>query len=343
MTRIALVSPFILPFSCGNSVFAERLRDGLDTRGYEVALFDCRSGAAGRALQFAPHLLHSVNAERPQQWIKEFFLQGKKIPWVITLTGTDYNTWCGVTVPPSPLLESFKQADALVVFHADALQTVSRCLPSAAGKIHVIAQGVSPPVTGSDAQLVRQRYGISRETVIFLMVAGIRPVKNIAAAIEAFCTVEQEVADAALLLVGPVIDRSEAELVFKLGSTLRRFQYLGEMPPAMVRELMAASDVLLNTSLHEGMPGAVLEAMAAGLPVIASAVAGNRALVRDNENGLLFSRDDPGELINAVVRLSADSDLRARLGGEGRKIAAACYSVEQELEKYQRLYCSLLG
>lgn len=99
MTRIALVSPSILPFPCGNSIFAERLRDGLDKRGYEAALFDCRAGTADRALQFSPHLLHSVNAERPQQWIKEFFLQGKKIPWVITLTGTDYNTWCGVKPP----------------------------------------------------------------------------------------------------------------------------------------------------------------------------------------------------------------------------------------------------
>jgi glycosyltransferase involved in cell wall biosynthesis len=343
MTRIALVSPFVLPVSCGNSIFAERLRAGLAASGCDVALFDCRPGSLDRVRQFDPHLLHSINAERPRQWIREFFQQGKRIPWVITLTGTDYNTWCGVADPPPQLVESFTQADALVVFHEDALQTVSRCLPFAAGKILVIAQGVSPAGVVSDRQTVRQRYGLRSDAVIFLMVAGIRPVKNITAAISAFQTVEQEVTEAALVLVGPVIDQREAEQVFSLGGTLRRFCYLGELPPPVVRELMGAADVLVNTSLHEGMPGAVLEAMAAGLPVIASAVAGNRALVRDNENGLLYSGDNPGEFINAAVRLAADNALRACLGAAGREKTAACFSVEQELENYQRLYRSLLG
>ena len=229
-----------------------------------------------------------------------------------------------------------------MVFHEDALQTVRKCLPAVAGKIHIIAQGVTPPVIVSDVQRVRQRYGISPETVLFLMVAGIRPVKNIAAAIEAFSEVEKKVADTALLLAGPVIDQNEAERIFKIGSRLQRFQYLGEMSPAQVRELMAAADVFLNTSLHEGMPGAVLEAMAAGVPIIASAVAGNCALVRDNENGLLFSRDDSGELIRTAVRLSTDRLLRSKLGEAGRKMAAACYSAEQETEKYEHLYRSLI-
>ena len=342
MTRIALVSPFTLPFPCGNSILAERLQAGLHKRGYEVSLFNCRDDAADRAALFAPQLLHSVNAERPHQWIKEFFLQSKKVPWVITLTGTDYNTWCGVTAPPLPVLESLGQADALVVFHEDALQTVRKCLPAVAGKIHIIAQGVTPPVIVSDVQRVRQSYGISPETVLFLMVAGIRPVKNIAAAIEAFREVEKKVADTALILAGPVIDQNEAERIFKIGSRLQRFQYLGEMSAAQVRELMAAADVFLNTSLHEGMSGSVLEAMAAGVPIIASAVAGNCALVRDNENGLLFSGDDSGELISAAVRLSMDRLLRSKLGEAGRKMAAARYSAEQETEKYEHLYRSLI-
>jgi glycosyltransferase involved in cell wall biosynthesis len=342
MTRIALVSPFTLPFPCGNSILAERLQAGLHKQGCEVALFNCRDDAAGRAALFAPHLLHSVNAERPHQWIKEFFFQSKKVPWVITLTGTDYNTWCGVTAPPAPALESLGQADALVVFHEDALQTVRKCLPAVAGKIHIIAQGVTPAVIVSDVQRVRQRYGISPETVLFLMVAGIRPVKNIAAALEAFSELEKRVETAVLLLAGPVIDKSEAERILKNGSRLQRFQYLGEMSPAQVRELMAAADVFLNTSLHEGMSGSVLEAMAAGLPVVASAVAGNCALVRDNENGLLFSGDDPRELISAAVRLSMDRPLRSKLGHAGKKMVATAYSAEQEIERYEHLYRSLL-
>jgi len=220
---------------------------------------------------------------------------------------------------------------------------VRRCLPAAAAKIHVIAQGVTPPDSGGDVQLVRQRYGIRPEAVVFLMVAGIRPVKNIAAALEAFAEVEKRVETAVLLLAGPVIDQSEAERIFSLGSSLRRFHYLGEMAPAAVRELMAAADVFLNTSLHEGMSGAVLEAMAAGLPVIAGMVAGNCALVRDGENGLLFPLEDPRALIAAAMRLSTEQALRARLGAAGKRIAAAKFSAEQEIENHQRLYRLLLA
>jgi len=342
MTRIALACPFTLPFHCGNSILAERLRHGLQGRGYDVTLFDCRTDAADRAARFAPHLLHSVNAERPYEWVKKYFLQGKKVPWVITLTGTDYNTWCGVSAPPEPVRESFAQADALVVFHEEAREAVCRCLPAAARKIHVIAQGVTPPDSGGNGQLVRQRYGIRPEAVVFVMVAGIRPVKNIAAALEAFWEVEKRVETAVLLLAGPVIDRSEAERIFSLGSRLRRFQYLGEMAPAAVRELMSAADVLLNTSLHEGMSGAVLEAMAAGLPVIVSTVAGNCALVRDGENGLLFPLEDQRALIAAAMRLSTDQSLRARLGAAGQRMAATKFSAEQEIENHQRLYRMLL-
>jgi glycosyltransferase involved in cell wall biosynthesis len=344
MKRIALVSPFTLPFHCGNSVLAERLRYGLHTAGeYEVALFNCRADAADQAVRFAPHLLHSINAERPYQWLKNFILQSKKIPWVITLTGTDYNTWCGISAPPVPVRASFEEADALVVFHEDAREAVQRCLPAAAGKIHVISQGVTPPVIDSDVPLLRKLYGTLPGAVVFLMVSGIRPVKNLAAAFAAFSEVEKTVETAELLLAGPIIDRGEAERVFSLGSRLRRFRYLGEMAPPEVRELMAAADVFLNTSLHEGMSGAVLEAMAAGLPVIASNVAGNCALVRDNENGLLFAPEDTRELISAALRLARDTSLRSRLGDAGKKMATAGYSPEQEIEKYQRLYRSLLA
>jgi glycosyltransferase involved in cell wall biosynthesis len=343
MKRIALASPFTLPFHCGNSILAERLRQGLQKTGeYEVALYDCGADAADKAIRFAPHLLHSVNAERPYEWVKKYFLHGKKVPWVITLTGTDYNTWCNVSAPPEPVRESFAQADALVVFHEEAREAVRQCLPAAAGKIHVIAQGVTPPDSGGDVQLVRQRYGIRPEAVVFLMAAGIRPVKNIAPALEAFLEVEKKIENAVLLLAGPVIDRSEAERIFSLGSRLRCFQYRGEMAPAAVRELMAAADVFLNTSLHEGMSGAVLEAMAAGLPVIASAVAGNCALVRDGGNGLLFPLDDPQALIAVAVRLSTDQSLRSRLGAAGKQIAAEKFSAEQEIENHQHLYRMLL-
>ena len=210
-------------------------------------------------------------------------------------------------------------------------------------KIHIIAQGVAPCAARADRHAVRSSYGIDAAAVVFLMVAGIRPVKRIGTAINAFQEVQRQVPDAALLLVGPVIDQSETEKVLSAGSRLRCFTYLGEMAPSEVRSLMDAADVFLNTSLHEGMPGAVLEAMAAGLPIIASAVAGNRALVADNTNGFLFPVEDTKELIATSVVLAQDRKLRERLGEAGKQLVAANYSAEREIANYHQIYGRLLS
>ena len=98
-TRIALVSPYTLPFCCGNSFLAERLERGLSKAGFEVALFNSGKDSPDDAVSFAPHLLHSLNADRPHDWLQGFRNQYTG-PWVITLTGTDYNTWCGIKEPP---------------------------------------------------------------------------------------------------------------------------------------------------------------------------------------------------------------------------------------------------
>jgi glycosyltransferase involved in cell wall biosynthesis len=343
MTRIALVSPYTLPFSCGNSILAQRLQQGLVQQGYSVALFNTTETTSAEAALFAPDILHTLNADRTYQWARKFRAAYKKIPWVITLTGTDYNTWYAINEPPTHFRESVAQASALVVFHRPAAETVQSCFPAAGTKIHIIAQGVTPCTESADRGTVRSRYGIDSTAVVFLIVAGIRPVKSMQTAIDAFHEVQRQVPETALLLAGPVIDHGEADAVLSAGSRLQCFNYLGEIAPAEVRALMSAADVFLNTSLHEGMPGAVLEAMAAGLPVIASAVAGNRALVADNTNGFLFPVADTTELIKNAVLLAQDQKLRERLGEAGKQLVAAHFSADREIDNYHQLYRRLLS
>jgi glycosyltransferase involved in cell wall biosynthesis len=102
------------------------------------------------------------------------------------------------------------------------------------------------------------------------------------------------------------------ELAVKLGLA-RLIAWHGWLPRAALRDVYQACDCLVNPSTYEGMPNAVLEAMACGLPVVASNVAGNNALVADGETGFLFETGDGPRLRDAIVKLR-DSDLRSRLG-----------------------------
>jgi glycosyltransferase involved in cell wall biosynthesis len=340
--KIALVSPYSLPRICGNSLLADRLCRGFRDRDVDVGLFDCTTEQPGEALQFAPALLHSLNADRPDRWVRKF-LNESSVPWLITLTGTDYNAWCGVTAPPGHVRENLETADRLVVFHGEARDLLEKHLPTTRGKIAVVPQGVSPSSGGPQKADMRSQYGIGLEEIVILMVSSIRPVKNLSVALEAFTEIEEKIPGVVFVLIGPVLDEQEASIILEQGSALKRFVYLGEKNPSEVRSFMAASDVFLNTSHNEGMSGAILEAMVEGLPVLASDIAGNRALIVDGETGILFPPGDVDGLVAWGLKLVEDRALRKRLGTAAQRRILERFSPERELDGYEAIYRELLS
>ncbi len=108
-----------------------------------------------------------------------------------------------------------------------------------------------------------------------------------------------------------------------------------------VPELLAVSDAFVLSTTSEGLPLAVLEAMAAGLPVVASAVGGVPELVADGETGFLVPSRDEEALGEALGKLIADPDLRRRMGSAGRARAEAEFDLpafqQAHLDLYERL------
>jgi glycosyltransferase involved in cell wall biosynthesis len=106
-----------------------------------------------------------------------------------------------------------------------------------------------------------------------------------------------------------------------------KVEFLEVVEQAKLPAVYASSDVFVLASFTEGHPKVLLEAMACGLPCVASDCAGNRSLVTDGETGLLFDPHRPEELTERLRRVLNDPGLAARLGKAGRALVAERYDL----------------
>jgi len=106
---------------------------------------------------------------------------------------------------------------------------------------------------------------------------------------------------------------------------------------------LQALDLLCLPSLAEGISNALLEAMATGLPVVATAVGGNDELVAPGCTGALVGSGDTSALADAIERYFRDPDLRARHASAARERAVTQFSLVTMVDRYHRLYASMLG
>jgi glycosyltransferase involved in cell wall biosynthesis len=141
---------------------------------------------------------------------------------------------------------------------------------------------------------------------------------------------------AGLVIVGDGPDRERVEAVLAGSSLERRVRLLGESDD--VPGLLSDADVFVLASRSEGLPLSVIEAMAAGLPVVASDVGGLRELVRDAETGVLVPPGDPAAFADALRPLLADRQLRRRLGSAGRARAKALFDLSGFRRAHIELY-----
>lgn len=212
------------------------------------------------------------------------------------------------------------------------------------GQEHLLAPGerpVSRSVTvynGVDVDAVRRvvdevpcdqakkRWGCAGKETIGV-VGRLAGQKGIDTLLRALPAVLERRPDALLLIAGDGPDRVSLErLAAELG-VAQSVLWLGALEQERVFELLAALDLFAFPSRFEGFGLAVVEAMAAGLPVVATRVAGVSEIVADGETGFLTAPGDERAIAGRIVELLASPQLRRRQGEAGRARAAACFSI----------------
>jgi glycosyltransferase involved in cell wall biosynthesis len=147
--------------------------------------------------------------------------------------------------------------------------------------------------------------------------------------------------DGYLCLVGDGPDRTRLERRMHELGVAKRCLFVGYQEN--VARFYDAMDVLLLTSVNEGTPVSVIEALAAGRPVVATRVGGVSDVVRDGVDGFLAEVADVESLAARLAELAGDPELRARMGNAGRAHVVERYAVERLVDDVDRLYRALLA
>jgi glycosyltransferase involved in cell wall biosynthesis len=187
---------------------------------------------------------------------------------------------------------------------------------------------------------VRNEIGLKPDNVVLIQVARLDYLKDQATAIRTLERLVAETRDVHLLLVGEGPEREAIQNLVRDRGLMAHIEFLGLRTD--VPRLLAASDIAFLTSISEGIPLALIEAMVAGLPVVATRVGGVPEVVVDEQTGLLAPAGDDESLARNILRFACSSELRAHMGREGQRRAYGSFSERQMHDGYQRLYQEIL-
>jgi glycosyltransferase involved in cell wall biosynthesis len=227
-------------------------------------------------------------------------------------------------------VEALRRIQATYARRADLIVTPSGYLRRIvigwgvpANRLRIVENAVADPTggIGMDAVQARRQLGLPPRGDVVLAVARLTTWKGIDTLIAALPALRERRPGATLVVVGDGPDRARLESIAERAGE-GAVSFAGEVPRASVALHLRAASVLALCSGYEGLSHVLLEAMAAGVPVVASAVGGNLELIRDGENGLLVPFGDVEATRAALARLLEDEPLATRLAACARDGAA---------------------
>lgn len=195
----------------------------------------------------------------------------------------------------------------------------------------------SRSVTIEDAKAM---LGVPRERLLVGAVGRLSAEKGFDRLIRSVDHLIQKGFDLELWIVGEGDQQSQLQRLIVQLKRADRIRLIGFRSD--LHDLYQAMDVFALSSLREGLPNVVLEAMALEVPVLATRIAGIPKLIRDGENGLLVTPGVDEELTRGLARLLTEAGLRRRFAAEGRRVIEANYSFARRMRKIGALYDALL-
>ena len=325
------------------------LADELADEGFAVEVLDRRPGldrAVARRLrdQLTRHRVDLIHAHQYTPFFYSALARGltrSRPPILFTEHGRH--------VPDTTSLKR-RLANKLLLKKTDQVTAVSQFVKTAlikneglpASRIAVVHNGINPgpDPTDTDRAQAREQLGIPGDRPVVMQVARLHPVKDHATALRAWSIVHRQLPDALLVFVGDGPEHDNLQALTESLGLQDAVRFTGAVDHA--RQLIPAADLCMLTSLSEGLSVTLLEAMAAGKPIVATDVGGNPEAVDNGKTGLLAAPRDPESIAGCIMQLLPNAPYASlTLGKTGRKRLLEAYTADRMHQLYAHHYESL--
>ncbi|GAA0853408.1 glycosyltransferase [Aliiglaciecola litoralis] len=260
------------------------------------------------------------------------------VPVITVLRGSDVHPNQSKGEKSLILHMAIKLSSKVVCVSERFYQLLSANYPKYQHKFVVISNGVD----GEYLDLNSAR-SIDSSIPVLTTVGNLNPKKGVQDILEACSILHQRRVPFAFNIIGDGPDKNRLKEQAERLGIAESVNFIGSVPNEQIATYLESSTIFVFASYSEGRANVLLEAMASGLPIVASHIDANRELITDTENGVLFETGNPIDLAEKLTELINDNLVRKRLAGSARKfIIINGLSWESTGEKYQKLLISCI-
>ncbi|WP_332694577.1 glycosyltransferase [Halalkalibacter lacteus] len=324
----------------GNSTTAKRLVEGFKMWDVTVRVFAYEEDhwdADWEAYFNKADIYHALHLKRFATWFKQYPHLELRKPYILTTGGTDVNEDLKNNAAALLINSVADESCGITVFNDDGKNKIVEAYPALVDRIYVIAQSVYLPTHQGHSSEIQQITGYPK----FLLPAGLRPIKDVFYLWDGLTKIRSRWPDLVFTIVGPVLDEEVYKEVKQREKENKWFQYIEEIPLEQMRELYWQADIVLNTSISEGQPSAILEAMSLGKLVAVRNNSGNASIIQDDETGLLF--ESPKQFHDKVSLLLQSEEKQVELMNKAQIYVNKYHSLEEEMNLYLQVYTHCLA
>jgi teichuronic acid biosynthesis glycosyltransferase TuaC len=243
----------------------------------------------------------------------------RSVSWAI---GSDVHTHPQLSEENMRLLRHTVRHADLVLTESDALRRVILDFCPVAGNVHAFYKGIDLDDLRAESDLAaaRAELGLAADRTYMVSLGRMVKTKGVYEFYEAFRNLAGRWPRLAALWIGGGPEENALAALARRDGMADRFAVLGSVPRAKALRLLQAADLMAFASHAEGLPNAVMEAMAAGLPIVATDVGGDREVIVDGVTGLLVPPQNVDTLVAGVERILQNPAEARRMGQRGRHL-----------------------